>query len=143
MLSQGFHRHKPRRDQRHSYARLFSACDPCRDHAQYRRLQLEHRNGRIRIILARGCSYGSVNLAERSWVLAGGGPGLVGLRDTRHRVPLGERSGAEHAVMGSPQQMAPDPEEILHHAVDRGEPLEMSDRREAAHLAFTLSGAFM
>ena len=26
--------------------------------------------------------------------------------------------------MTGPQQMAPDPEEILHHAVDRGEPLE-------------------
>jgi len=90
-----------------------------------------------------GRRQGSVNLAERSWVLAGGGPGLAGLRDTRHRVPLGERSGAEPAVMGSPQHMAPDPEEILHHAVNRGEPLEMSDRREAAHLAFTLSGAFM
>jgi hypothetical protein len=33
--------------------------------------------------------------------------------------------------MGSPQQMAPDLEEILHNAVDRGEPLEMSDRLEA------------
>ena len=29
--------------------------------------------------------------------------------------------------MGSPQQMSPDPEEILHYAMDRGEPLEMSD----------------
>ena len=28
--------------------------------------------------------------------------------------------------MGSLQQMAPDTEEILHSAVDRGEPLEMS-----------------
>ncbi len=44
--------------------------------------------------------------------------------------------------MSGPQQMAPDPEEILHNAVDRGEPLEMPDRLEAAHLAFTLSGAF-
>jgi len=39
--------------------------------------------------------------------------------------------------------MAPDPEEILHHAVDRGEPLEMSDRLEAAHLAFRLACGFM
>ena len=46
-------------------------------------------------------------------------------------------------MMSGPQQMAPKPEEILHNAVDRGEPLEMSDRLEAAHLAFTLSGAFM
>ncbi len=38
--------------------------------------------------------------------------------------------------MSSPQQMAPDPEEILHNAVDRGEPLEMSDRLEAAPLAY-------
>ncbi len=53
------------------------------------------------------------------------------------------KPSAEPAVMGSPQHMAPDPEEILHNAVNRGEPLEMSDRREAAHLAFTLSGAFM
>ena len=42
--------------------------------------------------------------------------------------------------MSSPQQMAPDPEEISHSAVDRGEPLERSDRLEATHLAFTLSG---
>ena len=68
---------------------------------------------------------------------------LRGSGSTRHGVPLGERSGAEHAVMGSPQQMASDPEEILHNAVDRGEPLEMSDRLEAAHLAFTLSRGFM
>ena len=39
--------------------------------------------------------------------------------------------------------MAPKPEEILDHAMDRGEPLEMSDRLEAAHLTFTLSGGFM
>ena len=45
--------------------------------------------------------------------------------------------------MGSPQEMAPDPEEILHNAVDRGEPLEMSDRLEAAHVASTLSGTFV
>jgi len=38
---------------------------------------------------------------------------------------------------------APDPEQILHNAVDRSEALEMSDRLEAAHLAFTLSRAFM
>ena len=42
--------------------------------------------------------------------------------------------------MGSPQQMASDPEEILHNAVDRGEPLEMSDRLEAAHLTLPLPG---
>ena len=45
--------------------------------------------------------------------------------------------------MSSPQQMAPDPEEILHNAVDRGEPLEMSDRLEAAHLALALTGRLM
>jgi hypothetical protein len=27
--------------------------------------------------------------------------------------------------MSGPKQMAPDPEEILHNAVDRGEPLEI------------------
>jgi hypothetical protein len=46
-------------------------------------------------------------------------------------------------MMSGPQQMAPDPEEILHHAVDRGEPLEMSDRLEAAHLAFRFACGFM
>ena len=66
-----------------------------------------------------------------------------GSGSARHRVPFGERSGAKHAVVSGPQQMAPDPEEILHDAVDRGEPLEMSDRLEAAHLAFTLSRGFM
>ena len=87
---------------------------------------------------------------DRFCQLGGSEPGsrsgrtwATGSRSTRHRVPLGERSGAEHAVMSSPQQMAPDPEEILHNAVDRSEPLEMSDRLEATHLAFTLSGAFL
>ena len=88
--------------------------------------------------LARFCQLGGREPGSRS-----GPTWAAGSRSTRHRVPLGERSGAEHAVMSGPQQMAPDPEEILHNAVDRGEPLEMSDRLEAAHLAFTLSGAFM
>ena len=79
---------------------------------------------------------------KRAGFSVGSGLGYASRR-TRHHVPLGERSGAEHAVMGSPQQMASDPEEILHNAVDRGKALEMSDRLEAAHLAFTLSDAFM
>jgi hypothetical protein len=45
--------------------------------------------------------------------------------------------------MSGPQPMVPDPEEILHNGVDRGEPLEMSDRREPAHLALTLSRGFI
>jgi hypothetical protein len=43
-------------------------------------------------------------------------------------------------MMSGPQQMAPKPEEILDHAMDRGEPLEMSDRLEAAHLTLPLPG---
>ena len=86
----------------------------------------------------RFCQLSGSELGSRS-----GRTWATGSRSTRHGVPLGERSGAEHAVMGSPQQMASDPEEILHNAVDRGEPLEMPDRLEAAHLAFTLSGAFV
>ena len=89
--------------------------------------------GRRRFCQLSGSELGS--RSGRTWA--------TGSRSTRHGVPLGERSGAEHAVMGSPQQMASDPEEILHNAVDRGEPLEMPDRLEAAHLAFTLSGAFV
>jgi len=42
--------------------------------------------------------------------------------------------------MDRPQQMSADPEEILHHAMDRREALEMPGRLEAAHLPFALAG---
>ena len=43
----------------------------------------------------------------------------------RHRIPFDERSRSEQAVVRRPQQMAADPEEILH------EPMH---RREALHV---------
>ena len=36
--------------------------------------------------------------------------------------------------------MSADPKEILHHTMDGGEPLQMSGRLEAAHLALALAG---
>ena len=41
------------------------------------------------------------------------------------------------------QQMSPDPEEILHHAMDGGEALEMGGRFETPHLAFALPRRLM
>ena len=41
------------------------------------------------------------------------------------------------------QEMAPDPEEILHDAMDGGEALEMGGRFEAPHLAFSLPRRLM
>ena len=38
--------------------------------------------------------------------------------------------------MSRSQEMSPDPEEILHHAMDGGEALQMGGRFEAPHLAF-------
>jgi len=35
-----------------------------------------------------------------------------------HRLPLGERAGAEQTVMSGAEQMTPDPKEILDDAVD-------------------------
>ena len=45
--------------------------------------------------------------------------------------------------MNRPEQMAPNAEEILDHAMERGGPLEMANRFEAAHLTFTLSRGFV
>ena len=36
----------------------------------------------------------------------------------RHHVPFGERVRPEETMVGGPEQMAADPEEILHDAVD-------------------------
>ncbi len=65
-------------------------------------------------------------------------PLLVG---TRHRLPFDENPRPQQAVMPRPQQMSAHPEEILHHALDRREALQMDRRLEAPHLALTLSRA--
>ena len=41
------------------------------------------------------------------------------------------------------QQMSPDPEEVLHDAMDGGDALEMGGRFEAPHLAFALPRRLM
>ena len=46
-------------------------------------------------------------------------------------------------MVNRPQQMSADPKEILHHTMDGGEPLQMSGRLEAAHLALALAGRLM
>ena len=38
-----------------------------------------------------------------------------------------------------PQEVSPDSKEILHHSVNRREPLELSDRLETPHLALPLT----
>ena len=47
------------------------------------------------------------------------------------------------SIMGGPEQMVADPEEILHDAVDRREALELPRGLEAAHLPFALSRRFV
>jgi hypothetical protein len=46
-------------------------------------------------------------------------------------------------VVNRPQQMSADPEEVLDHAVNGREALQMGSRLEAAHLALALSGRLM
>ena len=46
-------------------------------------------------------------------------------------------------MVGGPEQVAADPEEILNDAVHRCEPLQMGGRLEAAHLALALTGRLM
>ena len=46
-------------------------------------------------------------------------------------------------MVGGPEQMAADPEEVLHDAVHRREPLELPGGLEAAHLPFALSCRFV
>ena len=67
-------------------------------------------------------------------------PQLVG---TRHRLPFDEGPRSQHTMMGRPQQMSAHPEEILPHAVDRREALQLDGRLEAPHLALMLSRRLM
>ena len=50
-----------------------------------------------------------------------------------------QRAGTEQAVVSRPQEVSPDSKEILHHSVNRREPLELSGRREPSHLALPLT----
>jgi hypothetical protein len=63
--------------------------------------------------------------------------------DTRHCIPFREYPRSEQQVVRRPQQMTAHSEEILHHAVDGREALELSHGLEAAHLVFTLTGGLM
>ena len=49
---------------------------------------------------------------------------------TRHRVPVGERSRAEQPVVSGPEQVAADPEEIVHDAVDGSQSFGLGDPRK-------------
>ena len=79
-----------------------------------------------------------VNEQGAQFVRSGGA--AAGSARTRHHVPVGERSRAKQSVVKGPQQVAADPEKVLHEAVDRREPLKLADRLEASHLAFTMAG---
>ena len=50
------------------------------------------------------------------------------------------RRKARLTVVSCPEQVTSDPEEILDHAVHRGEPLQMGGRPEPAHLPLPLAG---
>jgi len=47
------------------------------------------------------------------------------------------------AVMPGPKQVTSDPEQVLDHGVNRGEPLQLGRRLEAPHLAFALPRGLM
>ena len=83
---------------------------------------------------------GIVKLASGAHSCAGW-PGLPSslLVGTRHRLPFDEGPCSQHTVMRRPQQMPAHPEEILHHAVDRGKALQVRGRFKATHLAFPLA----
>ena len=74
-------------------------------------------------------------------------PGGISLRSrsagTRRRVPFGECPGVEQAVIGASRQMAPDAEQVLHHAAGSGEALQMSGRFKAPYLALPLPRRLM
>ncbi len=65
------------------------------------------------------------------------------LKGTRNRLPFDEGPRSQYTIMGRPQQMSGHPEEILHHAVDRREALQMDGRLEAPYLTLTLSRRLM
>ena len=58
-------------------------------------------------------------------------------------MPHMERTRSQQAVVGSPQQVTSNTEEILNESVHRQEALRVSGRLEAPHLALTLSGRLM
>ncbi len=71
---------------------------------------------------------GTVNLAG----MADNCPAMADIRwhsaGTRHLIPETERAGSQEAVVSCPEQVAPDPEQILDDAVHRCEPLQMVGR---------------
>ena len=75
---------------------FIAACDTCGRQARVDPAEvLTHPNTHPRM----RCRDGFVNLPDAGWVV-GQDPNLGGCsRSTRHHVPLGERSGAERAVM--------------------------------------------
>ncbi len=57
----------------------------------------------------------------------------------RDLLPGTERLGAKRSIVDGTQQMAPDPKQIAHDAVDRKESLRLSGGFEAPHLALPLA----
>ena len=70
-------------------------------------------------------------------------PASLGSARTRHRVPLRKCSRAEHPVVRGAKQVASNPDEILHDAMDGREALQVAGRFEAPHLMFALAGRLM
>src|SRR5712691_3405625 len=61
----------------------------------------------------------------------------------RHRIPQPERFPSQQPVVRRPQQMSAHSEEILYEAVHGREPLHLSGRLEAPHLALALARRLM
>ena len=68
-----------------------------------------------------------------------GGP-CLNHSGARHLRPNKEGAGSQCPVVGWPQQMPSDPEEIQDDSVDRQELLCLSGRLEPSHLSLPLSG---
>ena len=63
-------------------------------------------------------SYGRCQVNERRAHFAASDGAAVDSVETRHRVPVGERSRAEQPVVSRPEQVAANPEEIVHDAMN-------------------------
>jgi len=88
-------------------------------------------------------SMGSVNLPTAARASGNARITACGSGGACHPVPFGECLRPEETMVGGPEQMAADPEEVLCDAVHRREPLELPGGLEAAHLPFALSCRFV
>ena len=110
---------------------------PAADAARPGRGSRRHREPR------RSAAAGVVKLRRTMHSSPRPAPASLGSARTRHRVPLRKCSRAEHPVVRGAKQVASNPDEILHDAMDGREALQVAGRFEAPHLMFALAGRLM